>query len=215
MTLISVSNHEEHVWRYCKKCISEDYKILGVTYWRTIHQLPGVFVCSKHKTSLTEISIPFRQRQSAFYLPDELPRHIHSRTKCPVDTNYDMAIKLSLISEGIMRIPDQEIDQMSFRLTIKNGLKLKGLLTRNGSIQKDACQSFKKQCNSLASIDEVRSLIQSTNLNKQIESLLVNFDISINKPVIVPMLILWLYDNWLLLRITTIGNARCSLKVAS
>jgi hypothetical protein len=200
MTLISVSNHEEHLWRCCPECINEDYKILGFTYWRTIHQLSGVYICTKHKISLTEISIPFRQRQSAFYLPDDFPKHISPRKKCPANSNYDIAIKLSLISEGIIGIPDQEVDQMSFRLTIKNGLKIKGLLTRGGSIQKGAYKVFKDYCNTLASIDEVRSLLQSRTLSKQIDALLVNFDISINKPVIIPLLILWLYDNWLLFK---------------
>lgn len=202
ITLATASNHEEHQWRWCPQCVNEDYKNLGFTYWRRNHQLPGIFVCTKHWTSLNEITIPYRQRQSKFFLPDSLPSHISVREKCSLDTDYDFAAKLSQISEGILSLPDQNIDQTSFRLTIKNGLGLKGLLTRNGSIHKEAYKVFKDFYKSLASIDEIRSLRESRTLSKQIDALLVNYEITIAKPVIIPMLMLWLYGSWELFRNT-------------
>jgi hypothetical protein len=202
LTLAAVSNHEEHLWRWCSECIEEDFKTLGFTYWRSHHQLPGVFVCTTHQTSLNEITLPYRQRQSSFFLPDNLPKHIPIRQKCPSDTSCELATKLSQISDGIGSIPDQKIDQMSFRLTMKNGLKFKGLLTRNGSINQEAYSAFKEFYKSLAGIDEVRSLLGSRTLNKQIDATLVNLEASITKPIVVPMLILWLYGSWKLFRNT-------------
>lgn len=38
--------------RYCPGCVARDRRKYGFAYWRRIHQLPGVFWCPWHKTSL-------------------------------------------------------------------------------------------------------------------------------------------------------------------
>lgn len=38
--------------RYCSGCVARDRRKHGFAYWRRIHQLPGVFWCPWHKTSL-------------------------------------------------------------------------------------------------------------------------------------------------------------------
>lgn len=44
---------KEKLW-VCNECIKEDMKIYGETYWRRVHQCPGVFICPKHETILEE-----------------------------------------------------------------------------------------------------------------------------------------------------------------
>lgn len=202
LTLASASNHEEHIWRWCTDCVKQDYKNFGFTYWRKKHQLPGVFVCRDHEISLNEASIPFRRRQSRFFMPDTLPSDISVTKKCPSNANHNLATKLCLISEEILCFPNQNLNQATFRQTIKHGLNLKGLITRDGLIRKEAYKMFIGFYEPLRAIDEIKSLTESRVLNKQIDSLLINSDITIAKPVIIPMLILWLYGNWELFKNT-------------
>ena len=43
--------------RYCPVCYQEDLETLGESYWRTHHQIIGVFYCSKHHVLLKESSV--------------------------------------------------------------------------------------------------------------------------------------------------------------
>lgn len=202
LTLAAASNYEEHIWRWCPECVNIDYKHLGFTYWKKTHQLPGVFVCSVHKISLNEATIQFRRRQSKLFLPDTLPPDISVIKKCPSIASYNLAIKLSRVSKEILCFPDQNLNQATFRNTIKHGLNLKGLITRNGLIRKEAYKMFISFYEPLMVIDEIKSLSESRVLYKQIDALLINFDINIARPVVIPMLILWLYGNWELFKNT-------------
>ena len=38
--------------RLCSSCVVEDYDFWGVSYWRRVHQLPGVTECDKHSELL-------------------------------------------------------------------------------------------------------------------------------------------------------------------
>jgi len=142
--LAELSNHDEHIWRWCPQCLKHDLEHVGFTYWRVKHQLPGVFVCSDHRTSLHEATIPFRRRQSTFFFPDNLPLDIEAFSLCPADINYDLAIKLSSISEAISTCTELNINQAMFRHAIKNGLVTKRLITKAGLIHKDAGVSFER-----------------------------------------------------------------------
>ncbi|MEH7484812.1 TniQ family protein [Neobacillus drentensis] len=42
----------EKYLQHCYKCIEEDISKYGETYWRRIHQIPGVIVCPRHKLPL-------------------------------------------------------------------------------------------------------------------------------------------------------------------
>lgn len=37
---------------FCPKCLDENIDLYGESYWDRLHQIPGVFVCYKHKTLL-------------------------------------------------------------------------------------------------------------------------------------------------------------------
>lgn len=49
----SVSDHTQFR-RYCMRCATEDLANVGVSYWRRAHNLPGVFICLKHRATLFE-----------------------------------------------------------------------------------------------------------------------------------------------------------------
>lgn len=43
--------------KFCPKCLKEDIEVLGESYWRRSHQIPGVFFCIKHECKLLESTI--------------------------------------------------------------------------------------------------------------------------------------------------------------
>ena len=44
--------------RYCPICFKEDLELLGESYWRTSHQIVGVYYCSKHQVLLKDSTVP-------------------------------------------------------------------------------------------------------------------------------------------------------------
>lgn len=62
--------------RYCPRCMAEDLRERGESYWRRSHNLPAVYVCYRHGTSLRqtptpsltrafEVGLPHHQREDA------------------------------------------------------------------------------------------------------------------------------------------------------
>ncbi|WP_410986576.1 TnsD family transposase [Bacillus cereus] len=51
---------DKKYFSFCPKCFEEDKKERGEFYWRLIHQLPSVLICTKHKSFLQQSSVPFR-----------------------------------------------------------------------------------------------------------------------------------------------------------
>lgn len=41
--------------KYCKECIREDKEKYGEAYWHREHQITGILICDKHKTSLFKV----------------------------------------------------------------------------------------------------------------------------------------------------------------
>lgn len=56
--------------RFCPKCAEEDLENFGELYWHRLHQIPGVFVCSKHQLFLEISHAQVRDRnQPALFVP--------------------------------------------------------------------------------------------------------------------------------------------------
>jgi DNA-binding protein Fis len=57
----------------CSDCINEDMDNYGETYWRRVHQAPGVFICPKHETLLEETIVSVKaQNQHEFIIANPL-----------------------------------------------------------------------------------------------------------------------------------------------
>ena len=52
--------------KYCKECVKEDVLNLGEAYWHREHQLPGIVICNKHKTSLFELDNRYIRNRQEF-----------------------------------------------------------------------------------------------------------------------------------------------------
>ncbi|MDX7951630.1 TniQ family protein [Lichenihabitans sp. Uapishka_5] len=53
--------------RFCPACRDEDLHLLGETYWRRAHQLPGVLACPRHPRMLVGTGIPMSQAMTGTY----------------------------------------------------------------------------------------------------------------------------------------------------
>ncbi|QSO48506.1 TnsD family Tn7-like transposition protein [Alicyclobacillus mengziensis] len=56
--------------RYCPRCYSEDIDELGESFWRRLHQVPGVLYCLKHGTSLKSTIVPSTERYADYWCAD-------------------------------------------------------------------------------------------------------------------------------------------------
>lgn len=54
--------------RYCPLCVSEDREMLSETYWRRLHQIPGVEVCPRHLTFLEDAPVRNRSVKRIEYI---------------------------------------------------------------------------------------------------------------------------------------------------
>lgn len=62
---------KEHLY-YCSQCLKAQYEKYGEGYWKTIHQIPGVLICTKHHIPLSKYPVPLdilKLRSHTFVLP--------------------------------------------------------------------------------------------------------------------------------------------------
>jgi len=64
----AVQNNYEMAY-FCRKCVSDDLKLSGMSYWRRAHQIPGRLWCSMHNSVLSSVSskIAFLTEPSAYF----------------------------------------------------------------------------------------------------------------------------------------------------
>ncbi|WP_232353994.1 TnsD family transposase [[Bacillus] enclensis] len=117
---------KEHFY-YCKECVSEDIEKVGETYWHLSHQLPGVFICTKHKSFLRESNLEFRSKKRfEFYLASEKIRD-HSNTSIKGLKCYE---QLSQIASECVYLASKNLN-----FSLKNVQKIyRNLLLRQGYI---------------------------------------------------------------------------------
>lgn len=60
------------VWRFCAGCVSDDLHQFGESYWRRMHNLPGVVICPVHGTYLRGTDTPIRMSSGVpLHLPSD------------------------------------------------------------------------------------------------------------------------------------------------
>lgn len=90
--------------RFCHSCKDCDLAKYGQAYWHRIHQLPGVWICSIHKTALFEVNMQWMEaRRRRLVLPDNLELLDHSAL-LPVDpAQLELLAHLARLSAHIQR----------------------------------------------------------------------------------------------------------------
>lgn len=197
--LATLSNGLAHVWRWCPSCLKDDMNSHGSPYWHRRHQLPGVFVCTQHKTSLLEVKIPFWMRQQRFMQPDSLPSSLQKRLSCPAGCDIEFACQLAKVAGDILEDGSTVISNQVLHEVIIDGLISSGLAGKDGKFRKiilmNALEGFLEP---IQGIEDVRTL-----LNANRKRLIVNTAFNSNNPssaLFRLVMSYWLFGSWEMLK---------------
>lgn len=96
---------KEHLY-YCAECLKEQFGKYGEGYWNRLHQVPGVFVCTKHRVALIKHSVNIHNVQDVKFV---LPRFEDTKGN---QEKYSSDILESLLnlSEDIEYLFDRKLD---------------------------------------------------------------------------------------------------------
>lgn len=125
--------------RFCPVCAEQDRKLLGETYWRRIHQLPGVEVCPDHLTFLENSPVSVRHRTNpGLYVPAEqairaMPVNIRSLDKG--DQGHQILVRLANDAAWLLN-QNLDLGHESLRAGYHTLLVGKGLLSHGGKMRK-------------------------------------------------------------------------------
>lgn len=124
--------------RFCPVCAEEDRKRFGETYWRRVHQLPGVEACPGHLTFLenSSLSVLYR-RYEALYVPAEQTIGVKSANVRPLDREDKSHQVLVRLASDAAWLLDQNLthDNESLRAGYRTLLIDRGLMSRSGLMQ--------------------------------------------------------------------------------
>ncbi|GAB6513233.1 TPA: TnsD family transposase [Bacillus cereus] len=128
----------------CSDCIKEDMDTYGETYWRRVHQAPGVFICPKHETVLEETMVSVKiQNQHEFFVATPFVQ----RKKVSLDglnkEEIQLLIKVAKATESLLNNTHLQKTDNTLRNKYLELLKQTGYASVNGFIKRDRLyQSF-------------------------------------------------------------------------
>ncbi|MEW9799491.1 TnsD family Tn7-like transposition protein [Alteromonas sp. CYL-A6] len=59
---------QQEYFRYCPKCLKEQYQEFGECYWKRVHQLSGLAFCSRHSCLLEYSTISFHPKEKHLFI---------------------------------------------------------------------------------------------------------------------------------------------------
>ena len=95
-----------HEYRFCAQCAVDDYDRWGFSYWRRIHQFPGVDVCSIHRVGLSVANVDYENPyDNPLAFPHERLRSITTVSSVIAARLVDHPIVslFAVIAEGLLR----------------------------------------------------------------------------------------------------------------
>lgn len=117
---------------YCSKCLEEDLKIYGESYWRVINQVVGVFYCSKHKISLLKSNICSSDSRIDFTCVEDID---FSKSIVTVNNEFrDINLKYIEKVEYLLKTDVPRKGQNFFNKIYIDILRKKGYASENGSL---------------------------------------------------------------------------------
>ena len=127
------SNHSKFL-RHCKYCLQEDTEEYGESYWRRIHQIPGIELCVYHKEKLynSKESVDSRYRQSII-IPNKESINWNENKK----NNCEISKQL-LIARNSLKLLNKDFvccDHENIKKIYINKLIEMGVAYRNGMVK--------------------------------------------------------------------------------
>ena len=109
---------------YCSDCFKEQFNMYGEAYWNRIHQIPGIFVCTNHRTVLNLLS-RHSLRDKEFIIP-KLDDITQSNNIYSVEV-MDCLINLTRDVEYIINMNFEPFSREYFFQKYKTLIELKGI----------------------------------------------------------------------------------------
>lgn len=182
---------DKNLLKVCKTCINNDINKYGEVFIRRSHQIPGVFMCIKHKTMLHKIDF---QNWTRKYFNSEEHKSNLKLYKLKHEVNEDILLKLS---ESMKYIIDNH-NSFNFLEDTKNKIlqkmKEKGYLTSEGITR---YKLLLKDMNNYFGEELLEFLYSKLNVNERsnwVKELLLKRSKYIH-PIRGVLLILFLFDS--------------------
>lgn len=121
--------------RYCSKCLEEDLERYGESYWRRLHQVPGVLICDKHHISLQESSLLANNLRKDYSSPNYQICKGNQEVPNYSDEIVQLNIELIKNIKGLFKYDNQRKNADFFRLTYVNTLNSMGFVSESGNIK--------------------------------------------------------------------------------
>jgi len=112
--------------KHCPLCLAEDLKQIGVGYFRSTHQLPGVNACAIHASQLFLTTISDFSLDRSLILPKA------DTGTLPAD---NVSVKLSNFGSSVLHQLQIRQQFPDYRKAYRIQLNQKGLLTKNGNVR--------------------------------------------------------------------------------
>lgn len=117
---------------FCEKCLGEDIFKYGESYWRVIHQVPGVYTCNKHEVFLKESEVLSSNSRVEYICLDK-----DSKGKEVIE-NIDFIninLKYSNMVEDICKLDLESKNKDFFDALYIDKLRKNGFTSKNGSLK--------------------------------------------------------------------------------
>ncbi len=135
--------------RFCPGCRQEDEECFGETYWRRLHQLPGVEVCPSHQTFLENSSVSLRSgRKHLQFIPaGQAVRAMPVRCVDIENRDHRTLLQLARDSVWVLEHPGVSVSLKALHIRYLRLLISRGLATYTGSIHvKKLLHEFGSYC---------------------------------------------------------------------
>jgi Tn7-like transposition protein D/TniQ len=132
--------------KYCPLCYKKDFEELGESYWRTNHQIIGVFYCSEHHVKLKESNVLSTGKALEYICADEEVCDTHVLKDDYPEDIKQLNLRYIQDAESLLNgnFPRKELDFINgFYI---DSLRNKQLASLNGSINIKELQEQFLQC---------------------------------------------------------------------
>ena len=122
--------------RYCSVCLKEDEKNFRQTFWRRLHQLPGVEVCPSHQVFLENSTVGFRKgRKHIQFIPAEKATRATPVRRVDIENrDHQALLQLARDAKWLLEHPSPGINGEALHTRYLRVLVERGLATYTGSI---------------------------------------------------------------------------------
>ncbi|MFM9328004.1 TnsD family Tn7-like transposition protein [Paenibacillus mesotrionivorans] len=120
--------------KYCRSCYASDISDYHEPYWHSSHQIPGVFVCPRHKVPLENSNVSYTTREKKFEF-SLLSNVGTADTSSSIQINSDLLNHFVMVAEQSSQLQQVDRANMDYFVEFKQSFHDKGYITEHGRIR--------------------------------------------------------------------------------